>query len=75
MNINQSINEKKFLTILDVKSLSLNKGGLINKRYMTVNKKAYDQYKFKYLQNSNIDLQNKHNSDIITAYIKNASDF
>ena len=50
MNINQSINEKKFLTILGVKSLSLNKGGLINKRYMTVNKKAYDQYKFKYLQ-------------------------
>lgn len=75
MNINQSINEKKFLTILGVKSLSLNKGGLINKRYMTVNKKAYDQYKFKYLQNSNIDLQNKHNSDIITTYIKNASDF
>ena len=40
-----------------------------------VDKKAYDKYRFRYLQNSDPNLSNKFNSDIIDDAIKNNSDF
>jgi hypothetical protein len=75
MNLNYIIERKKTLTSLNIKSLSIDKNHLINELNLKVNIEAYERYRFKYLQNSNTNLVNMHNSDIIINCIKKDLNF
>jgi hypothetical protein len=70
-SINNIRDRKKFLTLLNIKSLNLDHDTSIDKKDIKVDKKAYDKYRFRYLQNSDPNLSNKFNSDIIKDAIEN----
>ena len=75
VSINDIRDKKKFLSFLNLKSINLDHGNIIDKKDIKVDKKAYDKYRFRYLQNSDPNLSNKFNSDIIYEAILSNSNF
>jgi hypothetical protein len=73
--INILKDNKKFLTFLNIKNVNLDRGNLVNKKDIKVDKKAYDKYRFRYLQNSDLNLSNMFNSEIIYNAIQDNLDF
>lgn len=73
IGINEIIERKKLLSLLSVKSLNIDQVNSIEKRHFKIDKKAYDNYKYKYLQNLDPNLKNKFNSEIIYNAIKGNS--
>jgi hypothetical protein len=75
IGINDIRDRKKFLNFLNLKSINLDHGNTMDKKDIKVDKKAYDKYRFRYLQNSDLNLSNKFNSDIIYDAILSNSNF
>jgi hypothetical protein len=75
IGINDIRDRKKFLNLLNLKSINLDHGNSIDKNDIKVDRKAYDKYRFRYLQNSDPNLSNKFNSDIIYDAILSNSNF
>jgi hypothetical protein len=71
-SINDHLNKNELFSSLDIENVNIDsKNYLTEKIKNKINNKAYDKYKFKFLQNSNKYLQKKSNSDIIANYIIN----
>jgi len=71
-SINDPLNKKQLFSLLDIESINLdNNKHLTHKIKNKINKKAYDKYKFKFLQNSDKYIYKKSNSDIIANYVIN----
>jgi len=69
-NINQRLIVKRTLNSLNIKSFSLDKSDVPSKIDFKINKNAYDKYKFKFLQNPDVEISNENNAENFCNFLK-----